>query len=180
MLKPRDTWNWYFDNPSQALMLDLGNDMLFKVNLPKKSLVDCAHKQAFFSVEDASSFEIFKEKVSLLELCQARQAELVLNCVAAKRFHKPVQPKSWFFQPQGEGYTPCEGDIVHLLNSHSDGYFIVIEVCENASLCTYIEQQPFLLNGTKELQLGQPIKVMHDRMQCANQAFNQQLIALVS
>ena len=179
MLKPSDTWMWFFEERENALMLDLGNDMLFKVNLPKKLLVDCAHTDNEFTVDDASAFQTYKQQASLLDLSKPRQAELVLNCVAAKRFHKPVQPKSWFFDSQGEGYVPNEGDIVHLHNRYSEGYFMVIEVCESASLCAYIEQNDFLLDGKKSLSLGQPIKVMHDRTLCANHNFAEMPVALV-
>jgi len=179
MLKPNDTWKWFFEERKDTLMLDLGNDMLFKVNLPKKLLVDCALRNNEFTVDDASAFQTFKEQAELLELSVPRQAELVLNCVAAKRFHKPVQPKSWFFDLKGEGYLPNEGDIVHLHNKYGQGYFMVIEVCETASLCSFIEQGEFVLDGRKSLTLGQPIKVMHDRMECANHHFSDLPIALV-
>lgn len=179
MLKPNDTWTWFFDEREGALMLDLGNDMLFKVNLPSKLLVDCAYTENDFTVDDASAFQTFKEQASLLDLSLPRQAELVLNCVASKRFHKPVQPKSWFFEPSIDGYLPQEGDIIHLHNRYSEGYFMVIEVCETASLCAAIEQEAFLLDGSKSLGFGQPIKVMHDRMMCANQIFTNMPVALV-
>ncbi|WP_375753987.1 cell division protein ZapC [Vibrio sp. HN007] len=180
MLKPRDTWNWYFDECKCALMLDLGNDMLFRVNLPQKLLVDCAFIATDFSVEDASAFQSFREQASKLDLSEPRQAELVLNCVAAKRFHKPVQPKSWFFETQGSGHCPQEGDLIHLQNRLSSGYFMVVEVCENASLCVYVELSEFSLDGVKSLRFGEPIKVMHDRMECANHLFQELPVAMVS
>ena len=178
MLKPRDTWNWFFDERENTLMLDLGSDMLFKVNLPRKMLVDCAYHEADFTVDDASAFQIFKERASNLELSEARQAELALNCVAAKRFHKPVQPKSWFFDPQSGEYHPCEGDIIHLKNRYGKGYFMVIEVCESASLCALIESGEFVLDTNKVLCFGEPIKVMHNRMVCANQTFEKVPVTL--
>lgn len=179
MLKPNDTWTWFFDERESALMLDLGDNMMFKVNLAKKLLVDCAYSRSDFTVDDASSFQTFKDQAALLDLSVPRQAELILNCVANKRFHKPVQPKSWFFEPSGTDYVPNEGDIVHLHNRYGEGYFIVIDVCETASLCAYIEQDEFVLDGRKALSFGQPIKVMHDRMLCANQNFADMPIALV-
>lgn len=179
MLKPRDTWKWFYDEPKQALMLDLGNDMLFKVNLPKKLLVNCAYQSTDFTVDDATSFQTFKERAYNLNLSEPRQAELALNCVASKRFHKPVQPKSWFFDPQGTEHTPVEGDIVLLKNRYDKGYFIVIDVCDSASLCALVEQKEFTLDPSKSLSFGEPIKVMHNRMQCANKDFESLPIALV-
>lgn len=181
MLKPKDTWNWYYDNSDDALMLDLGEDMLFRVNLPKKLLVECAFTDNDFSVEDATSFQTFYEQASRIGLSEPRLAELVLNCVAAKRFHIPVQPKSWFFdyQPEGHGYEPEEGDFIHLQNRHGEGYFMVVECGESASLCVYVELAEFDLNGVKTLRFGEPIKVMHDRMLCANALFIERPVALV-
>jgi cell division protein ZapC len=180
MLKPKDTWNWYFDKRENALMLDLDDNMLFRVNLPKKLLVDCAYNEADFTVDDASAFQVFREQVAKLNLPESRQAELVLNCVAAKRFHKPVQPKSWFFDRLENVHQPEEGDIVYLRNRYGSGYFMVIEVNENASLCSYIEMGEFSLDGHKSLSFAEPIKVMHDRMIGANCQFNALPVAMVS
>ncbi|MDV7104371.1 cell division protein ZapC [Vibrio sp. TH_r3] len=179
MLKPRDTWNWFYDEQEKALMLDLGNDMLFRVNIPNKLLVDCAYTDTDFTVDDASAFQEFKQKASKLDLSEPRQAELTLNCVAAKRFHKPVLPKSWFFDLQETDYVPCEGDIIHLKNRYGEGYFMVIEVGDNASLCALVEDAPFTLDGCKELKFGEAIKVMHNRMACANHLFDSLNVALV-
>ncbi|MGF1755980.1 cell division protein ZapC [Vibrio makurazakiensis] len=169
MLKPSDTWNWYYSDQECSLMLNLGQDMVFKTNLVKKTLVQCAFKNNEFTVDDASAYQIFKEKISCLDLSEPRQAELALYCVAAKRFHKPVQPKSWFFDTQSAyHHDPREGDIVRLSNELNDGHFIVLEVGDSSSLCVSIELEEFLLAGSKVLRFGDYIKVMHDRMVCAN------------
>ncbi|MDN3610068.1 cell division protein ZapC [Vibrio ostreicida] len=182
MLKPSDKWTWYYDDAEQHLMLELGDDMVFKTNLSQKLMVDCAIGVNEFSVDDACSYQIYKEQISHLDLSEPRRTELALYCVAAKRFHKPVQPKSWFFDCQPESPTcPVEGDVVYLSNSNSQGYFLVLEVGESASLCTYINLQSFTLNSAKSLVFGQAIKVMHDRMSIANTHFVNQTtsIALV-
>ncbi|MEZ9232669.1 cell division protein ZapC [Vibrio amylolyticus] len=179
MLKPSDKWTWYYDDKESNLMLDLGDDIVFKTNLPRKLLVDCAVGINEFSVDDASAFQTFKEQICLLPISEPRQAELALYCVAAKRFHKPVQPKSWFFDSQHGDCTPCEGDIVRLTNQHSDGYFIILEVGESASLIASIDIDAFSLTSSKNLVFGQAIKVMHDRMALANSMFQTTPIALV-
>lgn len=168
MLKPSDKWNWYFSDDEGCLMLDLGDEMVFRTNLKRSLLVDCAFSDCHFTVDDASAFQTYKERINGLDISEPRKAELSLYCVAAKRFHKPVQPKSWFFDHQGEGYQPVEGDMVTLLNGHNDGSFIVLEVGESASLCASAGLEAFYLNGSKSLEFGQVIKVMHDRMACAN------------
>ncbi|MBW3697008.1 cell division protein ZapC [Vibrio sp. T187] len=173
MLKPSDTWSWYYDEQHSSLMLNLGQDMLFKTNLVKKTLVQCAFQDNEFTVDDASSYQTFKEKISGLDLSEPRQAELTLYCVAAKRFHKPVQPKSWFFDTQFDSHEePQEGDIVRLSNDLSQGHFIVLEVGDSSSLCALIELEEFSLTSSKSLRFGDYIKVMHDRMVCANSLVN--------
>ncbi|WGY46938.1 cell division protein ZapC [Vibrio sp. ABG19] len=171
MLKPSDKWSWYYSDSEGYLMLDLGEEMVFRTNLSRNLLVDCGFTDNHFSVDDASDYQTYKERISGLDLSEPRKAELALYCVAAKRFHKPVQPKSWFFDYQGEESVPEEGDIVSLVNGYNQGYFIVLEVGESASLCALADLDAFVLNGSKQLEFGQVIKVMHDRMANANHIF---------
>lgn len=168
MLKPSDTWKWYYDQTNKSLMLELGLDMVFSVNLPAKLLINSAFQENQFSVDDASSYEQFKHQVDHLPLSEPRKAELALNGVAARRFHKPVQPKSWFFSCQGGDFVPEEGEIVHLRNCFSEGHFMVVEVGENASICVSVSLRDFSLTETKTLKFAEPIKVMHDRFAKAN------------
>lgn len=179
MLKPSDKWTWYYSDSEGYLMLDLDEDMVFRTNLSRNLLVDCAFERHPFSVDDASDYQTYKEQIAYLPLSEPRKAELGLYCVAAKRFHKPVQPKSWFFDYQGNGYEPDIGDVVSLTNSYNHGHFIVLEVGENASLVALVDLEPFSLNGSKSLEFGQVIKVMHDRMACANHVLIPHTIAMV-
>jgi cell division protein ZapC len=142
-------------------------------------LVNCAFSENEFTVDDASAFQTYNERIRCLDINEYRQAELTLYCVAAKRFHKPVQPKSWFFDAQACDHEPEEGDMVFLTNQHSEGVFIVLEAGDTSSLCAYVGQEEFLLNGSKALGFGQPIKVMHDRMSCANHLFIMTPMAMV-
>ncbi|MCL9776736.1 cell division protein ZapC [Vibrio methylphosphonaticus] len=180
MLKPSDTWIWYMDEDENSLMLDLGDEMVFKTNLSRKLLVECAMGQNNFTVDDASAFQIYKDQIANLDLSEPRQAELALYCVAAKRFHKPVQPKSWFFDHQNASFQPEEGELVRLTNQYSSGFFIVLEVGESASLCALVDLDSFNLTSSKDVQFGQSIKVMHDRMDSAHSYMTSlQPIALV-
>ena len=179
MLKPRDNWTWYFDDKENRLMLDLGEDMLFKTNLCRKRLVDHAIDVNTFCVDDATSYQVYLESLSCLDLSQPRQTELALYCVAAKRFHKPVQPKSWFFD---EGYfdnQAAEGDIVTLANANGKGQFIVLEVNDGVCLLARVSLDGFLLREGKTLAFGEPIKVMQDRIAGTFHAKLNPTIALV-
>ncbi|PMH46500.1 cell division protein ZapC [Vibrio sp. 10N.286.49.B3] len=179
MLKPSNTWNWYYEENKQTLMLDLGDDLVFQTNLARKLLVNCALSANEFTVDDATSFQTFRDPIHSLSLSEPRQAELTLYCVAAKRFHKPVQPRSWFFDHQSEGYAPQEADVIRLVNQYGSGLFIVLEVGDGSSLCTFVELEEMELTSAKSLKFGDSIKVMHDRMVCANHMLNTETIALV-
>ncbi|GAD90332.1 MULTISPECIES: cell division protein ZapC [Vibrio] len=180
MLKLNDTWNWYYDEEQSSLMLEISEEMVFRSNLPRKVLIESAFKPQKFSVEDADIYHVFQDSVKGLPLSIPRQAELVLKAVAVKRFHKPVQPKSWFFDTQSNGYQPQEGEVVELQNEYNTGYFMVVESSDTASIVVSVNSDDFYLSGSKHLSFCQPIKVMHDRMRSANALFFQAQIQMVS
>lgn len=164
MLRPNNKWKWYYDQNMNELMLDLGQDMTFQVAIAKKNLIPDAFIETAFSVDDASLYITFCEAITALSLSEPRKAELILNAVAAHRFHKPLLPKSWFFDTQQFYYSPPVGTIVELKNEHNSGLFIVIENSGNASLCMLINEEPFNLTENKNLEFCEAIKVMNDRL----------------
>ncbi|MDX1301739.1 cell division protein ZapC [Photobacterium sp.] len=165
MLKPNDSWKWYYDHKDDSLMLDLGGDMVFRVSIPTKNLIPCAYDQCVFTVDDATVFQTYKESISHLDISVPRKAELALNAVAASRFHKPMMPKSWFFEARPEGCEPVNGDIVTLQTSLGTAKFLVIENCGTASLCMMTEIEPLALSNTKQMAFCDTIKVMNDRIE---------------
>ncbi|MGR5061909.1 cell division protein ZapC [Photobacterium sp. DNB22_13_2] len=164
MLKPNNSWMWYYDQKYDALMLDLGDNMIFRVAIPTKNLVPCAFARTTFTVDDASVYQTFLEGMSILDLSAPRKAELALNAVAASRFHKPLMPKSWFFHQRSKGQQPLQGDIVTLSTDLSEGQFLIIENSGSASLCMMADTTSLALNPAKEMAFCETIKVMNDRM----------------
>ncbi|ODQ00793.1 cell division protein ZapC [Salinivibrio sp. SS2] len=166
MLKPNNAWTWYFDTESESLMLDLGDDMLFRVAISAKHLIPDAFSESPFSVEDASLFQSMTDTLSCLDLSAPRRAELALNAVAAYRFHKPILPKSWFFDPQLEPLSAPEcGQVVELQSQAGDrAPFLIIENAGSASLCMLAREVDFQLSDNKTLAFCGAIKVMNDRL----------------
>ncbi|WP_064604132.1 cell division protein ZapC [Photobacterium sp. J15] len=164
MLKPNNSWMWYYDPKHDSLMLDLGEEMVFRVSIPTKHLVTSAFEKTVFTVDDASVFQTFQESIAHLDLTLPRKAELALNAVAASRFHKPMMPKSWFFTNQQGGVEPENGDIVELETEFATAKFLIIENSGCASLCMLAEVEPLTLNVSKEMAFCDTIKVMNDRM----------------
>ena len=128
MLKPTDSWTWYYDHKDDSLMLDLGEEMVFRVSIPTKHLVTSAYECTVFTVDDATIYQGFLENIAQLELSAPRKVELALNAVAASRFHKPMMPKSWFFETQQGGCEPENGDVVTLQTEFGTAKYLVIEI----------------------------------------------------
>jgi len=145
-------------------MLDLGEDMVFRVSIPTKHLITSAYERTVFTVDDASIFQKYKENIAHLDLSEPRKAELALNAVAASRFHKPMMPKSWFFEAQQVNCEPDNGDIVTLQTELGTAKYLIIENGGCASLCMMAEVDPLKLTSTKEMAFCDTIKVMNDRM----------------
>ncbi|SKA53530.1 cell division protein ZapC [Enterovibrio nigricans] len=164
MLKPNNAWKWYFDKEAQLLMLDLGEDMVFRVAMEKKHLIPDAFVDTPFSVDDASLFQVYNEALSVLPLSSPRRAELVLNAVAANRFHKPLLPKSWFFKSIEGHVTPAAGSIVELQTDFGSEAYLVIENSGCASLCMHAGESPLALSESKQMRFCEAIKVMNDRL----------------
>ncbi|WP_419205644.1 cell division protein ZapC [Photobacterium leiognathi] len=163
MLKPDNSWKWYFDTDMNSLMLELGNDMLFRVALPAKRLTPEAKVSDIFNVDDIEAYQNFQEQFAQLPISEARKCELALNATAARRFHKPIMPKSWYFAPQ-QGVEPEQGEVVSLMTASCTAHYVVIENNGTASLCMLADVATVDLDGAKTMQFCDTIKVMNDRM----------------
>ena len=180
MLKPTNEWKWYFDAELGKLMLHLGQEQsAFSVSISRRNLIADAYSSTPFSVDDASCLLTYQDAINETGLPGACQTELVLNAVAAKRFHKPFLPKSWFFHPHNAAVAPMEGSLIELVTSTDSAQFIVIENTGSASLCMLAQTADFQLNENKSMQFCDTIKVMNDRIFVLEEKAGLQSLALV-
>lgn len=175
-IKPDDSWRWFFDAEHDRMMLDLADGMLFRSRFSRKMLTPDAFDPSGFCVDDAALFFTFEEKCRRCELNADQRAELVLNALVASRFLKPLMPKSWHFESHGQGdWQPTDGELVAV--------FACVKAVKRRG-CWWLRQEKvprFVYCSTavdaagRAMQLGDAIKVMHDRLlphaQQQNQAF---------
>lgn len=163
MINPLNISHWYFDDANASLYLAVEGEDDVKVSLPKLCLIPSAFQENEFDFEDSTAMTLFIEQVRDLELTPAQQIELAVNATAAKRFHKPVQPKSWFFDMQDLMLEPEEGVFYQLSNAFNQGHFLTVDVEEKASLCLALDLDGFVLAEDKHLTFAEPIRVMNNR-----------------
>jgi len=164
LLKPTDEWYWRFCNDQQKVVLDLGDELMFVSHYPAKKLVPAARSGGRFSVEDASIYYQLLDGLGMTELPAAVKVQTVLNAIVAIKYHKPLMPQGWFFSEQLEVVAPEVGMVTMLDTvAGEEGYFLVVECNQDASLCLLLEPQ-LGLNEQKALSQFDLIKVMNNRL----------------
>ncbi|WP_392565090.1 cell division protein ZapC [Utexia brackfieldae] len=174
-IRPAENWFWFFDKALDALMIDLSNEMIFRSRYNQKLLIADALYQSAFCIQDATFYYQFYESCAELSLSEPNRVELVLNALAARNYLKPQLPKSWFFMQQPCFFVPAVGEIVVACTQESGECvnLLTIDVGESASLCVVADVH-ITMSG-KTFYLGEPIKVMHDRLAPKNRVSQQQM-----
>ncbi|MGL4602213.1 MAG: cell division protein ZapC [Plesiomonas sp.] len=163
-IKPDDRWKWYVDSELDRLMLDLANGMIFRSRLASRVLTPDVFAGVKFHVDDIAQYYDYMDGLQASGLTAEQKSELVLNAIAARHFLKPVMPKSWYFERTSHAYSPETGELVNasLVDSAEKVRLFVVENSRTASLCLFAQHQQ--LSSGKLVNLGDPIKVMNDRL----------------
>jgi Protein of unknown function (DUF1379). len=164
ILVPNEKWQWFFDQESNHLMLDLTDGLLFSTPFSAKQLIIAAQAPQEFTLDDVSRYFHLLECIGELPFSEPERVQMVLNAVAVARFAKPQMVRSRYFRTFAVmKETPLFGEVVSLVTEFGHADFMVVEPGDSASVVMLLSGQLGLENQ-QAMQGGEFIKVMNDRL----------------
>lgn len=178
IIEPKECWHWGFCRNSDSLVLHLDTNLKFVCAIQHKQLISsvtpAAGSKYAFCMQDAELYYQVIEALSALSLSDPQRVQIALNFIANSKFHRPLMPQSWFFDPQViQSYQAQVAELVELkgqfysnttgLLVNGTAQFLVVETNESMSTLMLIDPELQLKSG-KTLQTFQQIKVMNDRL----------------
>ncbi|WP_088328490.1 cell division protein ZapC domain-containing protein [Lacimicrobium sp. SS2-24] len=150
MLQPDTDWQWFYDTQHGCLSLSMG-EMQFTTPYTYKALNRAPVNPAPFDLQD---LEHYADVANELEQCSlsysaAQRTQIALNTCAALRYHKPLMPKSWFFNRVAQ--SGHFHRLAYLSTSAAEVRVWVVEDKQSSCLC-------MLLDPQLELQPGKTLK----------------------
>jgi cell division protein ZapC len=163
MVQASKQWSWLACKKNNSLMLDMGNEMVFCTPYKLRQLTNDILKNPAFSLSDASFYQQVYAYLESFNLWNPAQiCQICLNATAVKYYLKPILTKSWFFMPY-TGKDPSVDAVICLASSEEKGHFLIVDHCEQASVCICLESN-FKLDENFTLQQFEVIKVLNDRI----------------
>lgn len=163
MLSPSGHWTWYWDDSADKLAIQLDGELCMLTAYGEKQLNNKISKPEAFCLSDT---EVYYECLECLQInCQylseAEKVQICLNACAAKKFHKAVPLKSWFYDVQN---ASVHSELVATVSAHSQGTVLITEYDTHSATCMLLDKN-FSLTENKVLSQFSLIKVSTDRLQ---------------
>ena len=163
MLQASQKWNWIACAKSNALMLDMGNEMMFCTPYKIRNLTNDVLSNPAFSLTDANFYQQVFAYLDGFKLWNEPQiCQISLNATAVKHYLKPILTKSWFFETY-QGCEPSVDAIVQLQSKKQMGQFLIVDYTSEGSVCICLEKE-YWLDDNFKLQQFEVIKVLNDRI----------------
>lgn len=161
MLEPKTEWYWYIEK--HTLCISLGDDLQFTTAYNLDKLVNTPHKQRLFNMADFECYLHLAEKLeeSGIALSGAQTTQVLLNACAANAFHKPITPKSWYFEVQENFGVNRQLGLTE--GKFGNGLMLVLDQEYSTVTCMLLSPE-LQLNETKSMRQFQLIKVMSNRL----------------
>jgi len=163
MLQASQKWNWIACSKSNALLLDMGNEMIFCTPYKIRNLIHDALQNPAFSLTDANFYQqVFAYLDGFKLWSEAQICQMALNATAVKHYLQPMLTKSWFFELY-QGSEPSVDAIVQLKSKNQMGQFLIVDHTSEGSVCICLENE-FCLDDNFKLKQFEVIKVLNDRI----------------
>ncbi|PAJ75378.1 cell division protein ZapC [Pseudoalteromonas sp. NBT06-2] len=163
MLQASQNWSWIACYKSNALLLDMGNEMSFSTPYKIRNLINDALKNPSFSLTDANFYQqVFAYLDGFKLWNEAQICQMALNATAVKHYLKPMLTKSWFFEIY-QGRDPSLDAIIQLKSKNQMGQFLIVDYTSEGSVCICLENE-FNLDENFKLKQFEVIKVLNDRV----------------
>lgn len=167
MLQPTEQWHWQLNADKNQLLLDIDPSMAFSTAYRDKHLTDEISTGCRFNLDDALYYQHMVAQLDDSGRWSTPEVvQIALNATAARRFYKPLMPKSWFFKTNLMAESFADGGeaqpLCHLYSEVDCALFLIIEAGERASVCMLLDPE-LMLNESRSMSQFDIIKVMNDR-----------------
>ena len=161
MLQPMSDWFWFSED--SQLKLSMGNEWQCTTAFGHQQIVDLPKSQQLFSLSDTECYLSLGNQLqaSGAQFSEAQLTHILINATAAIMFHKPVTPKSWFFQ-EIEAYG-CHHRLATVSNNYATGVVLVLTDEQALATCMLISSS-FQLNDKKHVKQFALIKLAKTRL----------------
>lgn len=162
MLQPMSNWFWFTEN--SQLMLSMGSQWQCTTAFGQKQIVDLPNADKMFSLRDTEWYLSISNSLidSGANFSEAQLTHILINATAALQFHKPISPKSWFFD-EVENYG-VHNRLARITNQFNNG--VVLILLDEAAMATcMLISEKILLTENKLLKKFELIKVAKNRLE---------------
>jgi cell division protein ZapC len=162
MLQPMSDWYWFSEN--NHLMLSMGKEWQCTTAYGQQHIVDLPKSHQLFSLSDTECYLTLANKLfaSSGQFSEAQLTHILINATAAIMFHKPVSPRSWFFDEiEFFGFHHRLARVANKLNS---GVILVLTDEQALVTCMLISSK-LQLNEKKCLRQFDLIKLAKTRLE---------------
>ena len=162
MQQPMSEWFWF--SHDNQLMLSMGKQWQCTTAYGHKQIVDLPQKDLLFSVADSQCYLSIAEHLndSAKQFSPAQVTHIAINATAAIQFHKPISPKSWYFdEVETFGFHHQLARVSNQFNTGS--VFVLFE--QGALATCMLLSEKLQLDEHKVLQQFELIKVAKSRLE---------------
>lgn len=162
MLQPRSDWYWFSE--SGQLMLSMGKEWQCTTAFGEKQIIDLPKSQQLFSLSDTEYYLGFANHLHACgaQFSDAQLTHILINATAAIMFHKPISPKSWFFD-EIEAYG-FHHRLARVSNKYNSAAVLVL-TDEHALVTCMLISSKLQLNDNKILKQFELVKLAKNRLE---------------